>query len=237
MKIKILIIIISLSNLNCFKNCESFKKSNNQLYGIDISHYQSEKEDINWSLVAKNNDPKISFAYIRTTMGKDGKDKDFKYNFSEAKKNGIKVGVYHYYRPNENSIEQFDNFLKNTPEIGDLPPVLDIEEISEFGSKNLRKGIINFLELTEKNYKKKPIIYAHQNFYNTQLRNKLLDYEVWIARQNGSKNYPENNQMKKEPILLDSRCPLIWQYSGTGSVNGINGNVDLNVVLKKIWPE
>jgi len=40
--------------------------------------------------------------------------------------------------------------------------------------------------------------------------------------------------MKKEPILLDSQCPKIWQYSGTGTINGIIGNVDLNVTRDSI---
>tara|TARA_Y100001968_G_scaffold328058_1_gene374419 strand:+ start:840 stop:1466 length:627 start_codon:yes stop_codon:yes gene_type:complete len=201
-----------------------------KIYGIDISHYQDNKGRINWKKVSQNTNPKITFAYIRTTMGKDGIDKAFQYNFKEAQKNGIKVGVYHYYRPNENSLEQFENFLKNTPEVGDLPPVLDIEEKSKFGPKNLRQGIDNFLKLVERKYQQKAIIYAHQRFYNTYLRNKFSQHEIWIARQNGFKTKPENNEMKKEPFLFDGRCPLIWQYSGTGTIDGIHGYVDLNIM-------
>ncbi len=227
--------MISSINMSCFKNCQSFKNNDKVLYGIDVSHYQNEKNKINWELVSKHNDPKISFAYIRTTMGKDGKDEAFEYNFKEAKKYGIKVGVYHYYRPNENSTEQVDNFLNNNKNIGNLPPVLDIEEKSRFGSNNLREGLLNFLRLIENQYGVKPIIYAHQRFYNTHLRNKFPEYEIWIARQNGYKKFPDNNSMKKEPILLDEKCPKIWQYSGTGTVSGIDGNVDLNVTHDSIW--
>jgi len=227
--------MIILTNLGCMKNCESFKNNDEVLYGIDVSHYQSQKNIINWKLVSENKNPKVSFAYIRTTMGKDGRDKAFEYNFQEAKKYGIKVGVYHYYRPNENSTEQIENFFKHTNNIGDLPPVLDIEEKSRFGARNLRNGLLNFLQLIENKYGVKPIIYAHQRFYNTYLRNKFSEYDIWIARQNGHTNFPDNNSMKKEPILLDNKCPKIWQYSGTGTVNGINGNVDLNVIHDAIW--
>jgi len=226
----LLIIITSCFNLNCFNNCDSFKEINDKIHGIDISHYQDNNAKIDWAKVAQNKNPKITFAYIRTTMGADGKDNAFEYNFREAKKHGIKVGVYHYYRPNENSTEQFENFLKNTPEIGDMPPVLDIEETSEFGSRNLREGMMNFLKLIQRKYKKTPIIYAHQRFYNTYLRNKFSTYQFWIARQNGFKDSPDNNEMKKEPFLFDGRCPLIWQYSGTGTISGINGYVDLNTM-------
>ena len=197
--------------------------------------YQDAKSKINWEIVANQNNPKITFAYIRTTMGKNGKDNAFEYNFKEAKNEGLKVGVYHYYRPNENSQEQFENFSKHNTQLGDLPPVVDIEELGDFGSKNLIQGITNFLDLIEKKYKIKPIIYTPQRFYNTYLRNKFLKYEFWIARQNGFKNTPDNNEMKKEPILLDTRCPLIWQYSGTGSISGIHGDVDLNITNNMFW--
>ena len=70
-------------------------------------------------------------------MGKDGVDLAFKENFKNSKKNGIKVGLYHYYRPNENSIEQFENFVKNVDKIGELPPVIDVEKMGDFGAKML----------------------------------------------------------------------------------------------------
>ena len=111
-----------------------------------------------------------------------------------------------------------------------MPPVLDIEETSDFGPKNLRSGIGNFLKLMEKKYNTQPIIYAPQRYYNTYLRNKFSQYKFWIARQNGFTTSPDNNDMKREPILLDGRCPIIWQYSGTGTIEGINGNVDLNII-------
>ena len=237
MKKIIFILLISILSFKCSQHCDSFKNSPNLIYGIDVSHYQNENSIIDWNLVANKNNPKITFAYIRTTMGKDGTDNTFNYNFNEAKKIGLKVGVYHYYRPNENSNEQFENFINNNPSLGDLPPVVDIEEKSLFSTKQLLTEILNFLILIEKNYGIKPIIYTPQRFYNTYLRNQFKNYDFWIARQNGYKNPPDNNQMKKEPVLLDLRCPLIWQYSGTGHINGIKGNVDLNVIKKPIWEE
>lgn len=230
MKKYFFLLIAIVINLNCTQNCQSFKKSATKIYGIDVSHYQDKISKINWEQVVQNKNPKIDFAYIRSTMGTDGKDKAFEYNIEQAEKNGLQVGVYHYYRPNENSTKQFENFLKNTPRIGDLPPVLDIEERSKFGAKNLKKGILNFLKLIETNYDVKPIIYAHQRFYNTYLRGCFPEYKIWIARQSGIKKQPDNNQPKKEPKLLDGRCAFIWQYSGTGNIDGITTDIDLNIV-------
>ena len=233
-KISILVFFIII-NSGCFKKCILFKETENKIYGIDVSHYQNSKSPIDWGKVANNTSPKIQFAYIRTTMGKDGVDNDFKYNIEQAKKNGIKVGVYHYYRPNEHSTEQFENFLKNNQNTGDLPPVIDIEEKSDFGIKNLKIGILNFIKLIELKYNVKPIIYAHQRFYNTYLLNSFTDYPLWIARHHGIKESPKNNQINKKPFLIDQRCPIIWQYSGSGKIEGINGYVDLNIINQPIW--
>tara|TARA_B100001250_G_C19630356_1_gene713471 strand:+ start:27 stop:761 length:735 start_codon:yes stop_codon:yes gene_type:complete len=223
------------THIGCQYNCNSFKENPVKLYGIDVSQYQDEKKAINWEQVVKNNNPKISFVYIRSTMGSDGIDKSCKNNMLNAKKNKLQTGVYHYYRPNEPAKKQFENFIKNNKEIGNLPPVIDIEEKSELGMQKLRNELLFFLESIENEYGIQPIIYAHQNFYNLYLRNHFKKYNLWIARQNGISKSPENNKMKKEPFLWNNRCPLIWQYSGTGLVSGISSPVDLNVTNKFFW--
>ena len=227
-------ILIVLSSCNTF--CPSFKENNETIYGIDVSHYQNEKAKIDWLKVSQNKNPKIEFAYIRSTMGSNGKDTAFQYNYENAIKNQIPVGVYHYYRPNENAKSQFDNFATHNTKIGNLPPVIDIEQKSKFGNKKLIQELSVFLELIEQNYTK-PIIYTQQKFYNMYLRNQFKEYDFWIARQSGIENSPKNNQPQKEPILLDNRCPLIWQYSGTGTISGIKGKVDLNITNNIFWAE
>ncbi|MAZ58671.1 MAG: glycoside hydrolase [Flavobacteriales bacterium] len=226
--------LIILSSCNTF--CQSFKENGEKIYGIDVSHYQNETSKINWRKVSQNKNPKIEFAYIRSTMGSNGKDTAFQYNYENAIKNKINVGIYHYYRPNEDAQAQFKNFAKHNTNIGELPPVIDIEQKSKFGSKKLRKELAIFLKLIEENYTK-PIIYTQQKFYNMYLRNQFKEYDFWIARQSGIEKSPDNNQPKKEPILLDNRCPLIWQYSGTGTIKGIEGKVDLNITHNIFWKE
>ena len=103
----LILALISIFN-HCNEPCPSFKKSEIKIYGIDVSHYQNQNEKINWTKVSENKDLKVSFAYIRSTMGKDGVDTAFKYNIKNAKKNKIKTGIYHYYRPDEKAIEFID---------------------------------------------------------------------------------------------------------------------------------
>lgn len=233
----ILLSTIAILNIHCQSECIQFKDSTSQLFGIDVSKYQTDQSRINWLEVNNHISPKITFAYIRSTMGKDSIDQDFQYNFKNAKINNLKVGIYHFYRPDEDPLEQFEHFRKNNIEIGDLPPVLDFETIGKIGSKSVINGVQKWLKLVEDTYHVKPIIYTTQRFYNIYLLGRFQEYNIWIARQHGITSSPENNQFTQEPMLLDDKCPIIWQYSGTGTINGINPIVDLNISKNKFWAE
>ena len=96
----------------------------------------------------------------------------------------------------------------------------DIEDIvfwAEYEIERLRK----FLELVEDAYKQKPLIYTFTNFYNAHLQGKLDEYPLMIAQYNG-----------QEPVLKDERDITMWQYTGKGKINGINGFVDKSRFLK-----
>lgn len=99
-------------------------RHDSHLYGIDVSHYQGV---INWDKAVKIQDSfPISFVFVRATAGKNLVDRTFHANWKELDEKGIIKGAYHYYRPDENSLQQADNFIKSstiekgrfTPSIG-----------------------------------------------------------------------------------------------------------------------
>ena len=91
------------------------------LFGIDVSEYQG---DIDWATLIDKN--KIDFAFVRATAGSDTKDSNFAENWRQLKRYNVPRGAYHYYRPNENSTEQADLFIRTVRlEKGDFVPVLD----------------------------------------------------------------------------------------------------------------
>lgn len=181
-------------------------------FGIDISHYQGE---INWEEVNLS-EHKINYVFIRATMGKDGSDSKFQKNWINAKKNNYLRGAYHYYRPNENSVKQFLNFTRNVVlEPGDLPPVLDIEEMSVYGRENLIAGILNWLRLVEDHYGVKPVVYTGASFYQDHLKGRLDPYPLWIAAYSGTSKLKGINWK-------------FHQFSDRIKVNGINAPVDGN---------
>ena len=181
-------------------------------FGIDISHYQGK---INWDKVKTSAHP-IEFVFIRATMGKNRKDSKYLENWNNAQKHNYVRGAYHYYRPNENSTKQFNNFKSVVRlEPGDFIPILDIEKESIFGRKNLRKGILNWLRLAEEAYGVKPMIYTGLSFYNHILKGYVDNYPIWIAAYSG-KHRVKNTDW------------IFHQFTEKVIVNGIREYVDGN---------
>ena len=179
-------------------------------FGLDISHYQGK---IDWDKVQTSHHP-IKFVFIRSTIGIDGKDKYFKNNWSNSKKQGYVRGAYHYYRPNENSEKQFKNFSRTVKlKTGDFPPILDIEQHGKYGKANLRTGVKNWLKLAEEHYSVKPLIYCPRNFYNSYLKGHVDEYPLWIASYSGKHR-------------LEGINWTFHQFTDKVKVKGIKGHVD-----------
>lgn len=195
---------------------EILDKHDEHLFGFDVSHYQSR---INWkvtdSLYQKY---PIDFVFIRSTMGIDGVDMEFKNNWKYAKTRLLIRGAYHYYRPDENSTLQAQNFIKNTfLEPGDFVPVLDIEDYPRHQSiEKLIEGVHNWLEMIEKHYGVQPVIYSGENFYNRNLKDHFPNHRIWIAK------YSVFNEKMKDDWHF-------WQFTDKGTVPGVETPVDLNI--------
>lgn len=186
--------------------------SSEYIFGIDVSHYQG---IINWEEVRTSRHP-IEYVFIRATMGVNGRDRYFKRNWESAKKHNYIRGAYHYYRPNENSTKQFENFKSTVKlEKGDILPVLDVEKESRFGRDNLREGVLNWLKLAEEEYGVKPIIYTGLNFYKSILEGHVEGYPLWIAAYSG-KNRLRNVEW------------TFHQFTESMRVKGIQATVDGN---------
>lgn len=202
----------------------NIKKSLNDytVFGIDVSEYQS---DINWKELCDEDRP--DFVIIRATAGKNKLDKKFLTNWKSAKENDIIRGAYHYYRPDEKSTEQAEFFIKTVKlEVGDLPPVLDIEKYSRVQSlSSLKTGLLNWLKIVEEHYGITPILYTYNKFYTAAIADdpRFAKYPVWIAWYT-TKGDPSD--IKEDWVF--------WQYTDKGSLSGIKGNVDVNVFNGKI---
>jgi len=185
-------------------------------FGFDISQYQGE---IDWEQIdsVENKFP-LHFVLIRATAGNNKEDTEFDDNWKAAKKHHFIRGAYHYYRPNENSLEQAENFIKTvTLRKGDLPPVLDIEQLpKEQSIDSLKVGLKRWLKKIDAHYKVKPIIYTGEKYYEDFLKEEFSEYTFWVANYNF---FVENI---KEDWLF-------WQFTEKATIKGINERVDLNI--------
>ena len=173
--------------------------------GIDVSKYQG---NINWTKVAK--DSTIRFVYVKATEGTSIKDPYYSANIKGARKAGLLVGSYHLYSSKTTAYQQMGNIrsvVKKKEQ--DLVPVLDIEG-HHSGRLNMER-VDKLLELMEKEYGVKPIIYTSERVYKTHFANKKYSkYHIFIANYRG---YPKTRF-------------TLWQYTETGHCSGIKGYVD-----------
>lgn len=186
--------------------------------GMDVSTWQG---TINWDQVATTD---VRFAYIRIGDGLGG-DAQFARNWGEARRVGIYRGAYHFFRPALDATEQAQHFLATVNAAGgyaadDLPPMIDVETMGGQSAATVVARIRTWIETVEAATGKRPIIYTGSYFWDDNgLGSSLSSYPVWTAH------------------WTSASCPLvanpwsawtIWQYTSTGSVAGISGNVDLD---------
>ncbi|AXB55340.1 glycoside hydrolase family 25 protein [Flavobacterium fluviale] len=203
-------------HLSDVRNIRVLENHRGKVIGIDVSEFQGK---IDWEEVEILDEKyPVQFVFIRATAGNNRVDRQFKKNWEGAKENKMMRGAYHYYRPNENSIEQADLFIKTVKlQKGDLPPVLDIEKLPKNQSlDSLKVGLKRWLTKVEKHYQVRPIIYSGERYYSDFLKEEFSEYLFWIANYN----------FYREKIEDDW---LFWQFTEKASLPGIKHRVDVNI--------
>ena len=193
---------------------------------IDVSSFQKE---INWDKVKAAG---VDYAIIRVGFrgygtGKMVEDTYYKSNIEEATSAGIKVGVYFFSQATtvEEAIEEADFVIERiSPYEIDLPVAIDIEAINETArTDNLTNDdrsdfCVAFMDRV-KAAGYEPMIYSNLTFFIRKMNmDKLEGYEKWFAFYNDSIYFPYDIG--------------IWQYSATGTIDGISTDVDLNISFK-----
>ena len=187
------------------------------IHGIDVSKYQS---IIAWEEVKamKVRNIQLGFAFIKATEGIGNTDPQFKHNWKKTKENTIIRGAYHFFIASKDGRMQAENFIDKVElEPGDMPPVLDAEQLNGATTEQLKKEMKKWLDIVETYYGVKPIIYTNVDFYRRNLGSEFDSYPLWIA------HYYQTEQPRIQ------RGWIFWQHSDEGRVNGIVSKVDFNV--------
>lgn len=197
------------------------------MLGIDVSKWQKE---IDWDKVKNEG---VDFAIIRcgyrgSVTGSLVEDPYFEQNIKGARAAGIKVGVY-FFTQAVNEVEAVEEASMVISLVRDYelqyPVFIDTEGAGGNGradSLNVeeRTAVCEAFCTTVKNAGLEAGVYASRNWYNNKLTASTLEsYAIWLAEYRSVPLYQGYYQM--------------WQYTSKGKINGINGNVDLNVSYRK----
>lgn len=206
-----------------FKDIYNTHKKDNTEIGIDVSRWQ---EDIDFNKVKEAG---ATFVMMRLGVQSSNRelsiDTYYKENIKKAKEAGLKVGVYLYSiaTSKEEATEHADFVIKTLDkEKLDLPVVFDWESWSSWNSFKISFHDINeiadaFLErIKENGYQ--GMLYSSKFYLETIWTNKK-NYPVWLAHYTKQTNYQGDY--------------VIWQLCNNGRINGINGDVDIDIMYNE----
>lgn len=195
--------------------------------GIDVSKWQGE---IDWDKVKNAG---IDFVIIRcgyrgSVTGSLVEDPRFLENIKGAGASGLKVGVY-FFTQAITEVEAVEEASMVVSLLGDFKPdypvFIDTEGAGGEGRADgldaqTRTTVCEAFCRTIENAGFTAGVYASRNWYNNKLdTSELEDYVIWLAEYRSAPLYQGYYRM--------------WQYTSKGKVDGIKGNVDMNISYMK----
>ena len=211
--------------------------------GIDVSRFQGK---IAWNQVGKT-DARFAFVAASRGYGKDctvvpeecGRDPWFDRNYGKAKDAGLRVGAYHRAFPDGPGKEnaktdarrEANRFINVVGKVrrNDLRPVLDVEyPFRRLDETTLRIWIRTWLNRVEKKLRVKPLIYTNASSWSATGDTTWFatnGYPLWVANFDVSRPLvPAMN--------WGGKGWTVWQYTSTGRIRGVDGDVDRNRLKK-----
>lgn len=229
MKKFILLLLITLTilfscgsdkNNPCYSENKRLEKEPSIL-GMDISHFQN---DINWEDIKEDG---VNFVFIKASESTHYKDPNFKKNHAAAQSECIYRGAYHFYETGKDPEKQARNFIEAVGKLvpGDLPPVLDLEELgikTQVDKETYQKNTLLWLKIVEKELGVTPIIYSDPSFGDKYLDHPDFNkYQLWVAEY--TKTSP------KVPEVWKNKGWLIWQRTDRKQLEGMKEKVDYDI--------
>lgn len=161
----------------------------------------------------------IDFVYLKASEGISFRDPSFRRNFEAARRAGLSVGAYHFFRFDCDGRRQAMNMLAAVDSLPlDLPLAIDIEEWRNEAEVTTAViiGRLQSMEAMLRGSGRRVIIYTNKNGYSRFVAGEFVPDEpdLWICSFTN-------------PPMPDSRWRL-WQHSHVARVPGIKGDVDMN---------
>jgi len=204
----------------------AFEKNVKQIRVIDISSHNG---NIDWNKVKASG--QVDAVILRLGYGIGYMDTKFIQNKNELERLGIPYSVYLFsYAENGNEALRESNFVVNTIQDYNVHIAsnifgiyYDLEDwvIKSTGENSYgiskdtyRNMITTFVNNTEKKLCIKVRVYASKNYIETRFPSDVQGYATWVAQWNDTLTYQGPYEG--------------WQYTSSGNVPGISGNVDMS---------
>ena len=179
--------------------------------GADISAHNG---NVDFDILRENG---LEFVFIKATEGADFKDAAFASNRIAARKAGLKVGAYHFFRFDSPGYMQALNLLHSVRGRQlDLPLVIDVEEWTNPVNRSTDQTVGRIKEMAEELRSEgyRVMLYTNKDGYSRFVDGRLDNYPLWIC--------------SFKPLDDDTDWTM-WQYTHRGTIEGIDRLIDLNV--------
>ena len=203
----------------------AFSPSNNVIYeGIDVSGWQG---SINYEQVKNSG---IQIVYMKSSEGRNFVDPYFNQNYTNAKANNLKVGIYHYVtaRSVEEALEEARFFVATiSGKNPDCRLAMDFENFGDLSVEEINEIGLAFMRTVESLSGKEVIIYSNTNDATNIFSEELTNYPLWVAQYEVEQPTPNGKW----------RTWAGWQYTDVGEIVGISGYVDRNKFTEEVFLE
>lgn len=192
------------------------------IFGVDVSSYRG---DIDFKKAKADG---VRMVYIRSSAGSSYVDPYFEANFKKARAEDIPVGFYHYVTARSVSQAKYQAHFFVTTIAGkefQCMPAMDFEALNGLSVTEINAIATAFIEELAALGGKGAIIYSDASNAASVFDQSLTKYPLWVADWDVSA--PSNSVRWKEWVG--------WQYSSTGKIDGIPGDVDLDYFTKDIY--
>ena len=180
--------------------------------GIDVSSHNG---NINWNSVKNDG---VEVVIIKATEGVDFVDSYVNQHYAGASSVGLNIGFYHFMSEKTDPYRQAEDFYNCIKDKSyNVMPCLDIE-VNNYGrsAAEITDRCLTFLNRFKELSGQDCMIYTGGYFGRDNLDSRIKNYPGWIA------HYGVNSPMETGVRVVGH------QYTETGRVNGVNGNVDIN---------
>jgi GH25 family lysozyme M1 (1,4-beta-N-acetylmuramidase) len=184
--------------------------------GMDVSYYQG---TIDWAKVKADG---IQYAIIRVSDGLNTPDTKFDTYWAGSRAAGVLHGAYQFFEPSQDPIAQADMLLAKigTLKPDDLPPTIDVEVTGGLTPTQVGAKVKQWIAHVKAAVGRDPIVYTGMYFWRDNVGGANVLPSPLFHAQYTSAACPD--------IAAPWTTWHFWQYTSSGTVNGISGSVDID---------